>query len=45
MATLIHRGNRRDGMKLQDWDNYLKYYGDEKPPDFSHVFVDTSDKK
>lgn len=42
---LIRRGNRRDRMKLQDWDNYLKYYGDEKPPEFAHVFVDTSDKK
>ena len=44
-ARLIHRGNRRDEMKLRDWNNYLKYYGDEKPPEFPHVFIDTSDKK
>ena len=42
---LIRRGNQRDMLKLQDWDNHLKYYGDEKPPEFPHVFIDTSDKK
>ena len=42
---LIRRGNSRDRLKLHDWDNHVTYYGDEKPPEFSHVFVDTSDKK
>mgnify|MGYP001027510595 CR=1 FL=1 len=41
---LIRRGNPRDIMKLKDWDNHVTYYGDEKPPEFSHVFIDTSDK-
>lgn len=34
------RGNDRDLAKLQDWDRYLKYYGEEQPPVFVHVLVD-----
>ena len=41
-ARLARRANPRDTSKLKDWDNYIKYYGNEEPPDFPHVFVDTS---
>ncbi|MGB5398453.1 MAG: ATP-binding protein [Gammaproteobacteria bacterium] len=34
------RGNERDQAKLQGWDSYIKYYGDEHPPVFEHVLVD-----
>ena len=34
------RGNERDLAKLQDWDNYIKYYGEEHPPVFEHVLID-----
>lgn len=34
------RGNDRDREKLQDWDRYISYYGDEQPPVFDHVLVD-----
>ncbi len=34
------RGNERDQAKLQDWDSYVEYYGDEHPPVFEHVLVD-----
>jgi len=37
---LEQRGNARDRAKLDDWDNHIKYYGDESPPDFEHVLVD-----
>ena len=37
---LVQRSNPRDLAKLQDWENYIKYYGDEKPPVFEHIFVD-----
>jgi predicted kinase len=36
------RGKDRDLAKLQDWDRYLEYYGEESPPVFEHVLVDTS---
>lgn len=39
---LLLRDNPRDAAKLTGWDEYLKYYGDGSPPNFSHVFVDTS---
>jgi predicted kinase len=39
---LAHRGNARDLAKLNDWDNYIQYYGDESPPIFEHVLVDGS---
>ena len=34
------RGNDRDQAKLQDWDRYVEYYGEETPPVFTHVLVD-----
>lgn len=37
---LADRGDERDRAKLQDWDRYIKYYGDEQPPVFEHVLVD-----
>jgi len=37
---LEHRGNMRDRAKLEDWENYLRYYGDASPPVFEHVPVD-----
>jgi hypothetical protein len=39
---LSRRANPRDGAKLRDWEHYLQYYGAEEPPDFSHVYIDTS---
>ena len=36
------RGNDRDRAKLQDWDRYIKYYGDEQPPVFEYVLVDST---
>jgi len=39
---LAQRGNPRDSAKLQDWENYLRYY-DESPPVFEHVLVDGSE--
>ena len=37
---LAVRGDARDRAKLEDWDRYIKYYGDEDPPVFEHVLVD-----
>jgi predicted kinase len=37
---LVARCNPRDRAKLDDWENYLRYYGDEAPPVFAHVLVD-----
>ena len=37
---LARRGNARDLAKLNDWENYVQYYGDESPPVFEHVLVD-----
>ena len=39
---LDRRGNARDLAKLDDWENYIQYYGDESPPVFEHVLVDGS---
>jgi predicted kinase len=39
---LARRGNARDLAKLNDWENYIQYYGDESPPVFEHVLVDGS---
>lgn len=36
------RGNPRDSAKLLNWQHHLRYYGDEEPPDFQHVYIDTS---
>ena len=40
---LAHRGSARDLAKLNDWENYIQYYGDESPPVFEHVLVDGSE--
>ena len=37
---LERRDNVRDRAKLDDWDNHVRYYGDESPPAFEHVPVD-----
>ena len=39
---LTRRGNVRDLAKLNDWDNHVQYYGDERPPVFEHVLIDGS---
>ena len=36
---LERRGNASDRAKLADWDNHIRYYGDESPPVFDHVLV------
>lgn len=41
-ARLQQRNNPRDVQKLADWNSYSVYYGDEAPPAFDHVFIDTS---
>jgi predicted kinase len=41
-SRLASRGDARDLAKLEDWDNYIRYYGDERPPVFEHVMVDGS---
>lgn len=40
---LAKRGNPRDKAKLQDWDEYVRYY-DDAPPQCPHVFVDNSNQ-
>ena len=40
---LLARGDARDRAKLDDWDTYLEYYGEEAPPKAEHVLIDTSD--
>lgn len=37
---LARRGDARDLAKLGDWENFIRYYGDESPPVFEHVLVD-----
>ena len=34
------RGNARDLAKLNDWEKFIQYYGDERPPVFDHTRVD-----
>jgi len=41
-SRLARRGNARDLAKLNDWENYIRYYGDESPPVFEHIPVDGS---
>lgn len=36
------RNNPRDIFKLKDWPNHIKYFGDESPPVFEHVLINTS---
>ena len=40
MRRLAVRGYARDRAKLEGWDRYIKYYGDEHPPVFEHVLID-----
>ena len=42
---MIERNSERDKAKLKDWDFINAYYGEEQPPPFKHVFVDTSKKE
>lgn len=37
---LAERGDARDQAKLEDWDNYILYYGEESVPVFEHVLID-----
>lgn len=37
---LAKRGDERDLAKLGDWENYVRYYGEEQPPVFDHILVD-----
>jgi predicted kinase len=39
---LQQRGNARDRAKLADWEIHARYYGDERPPVFEHVLVDST---
>ncbi|MGK7910437.1 MAG: AAA family ATPase [Synechococcus sp.] len=39
---LIDRANPRDRAKLEDWQTYLQYYGDEQPPACPHTYIDTT---
>jgi predicted kinase len=39
---LAVRGDDRDRAKLEDWDRYVEYYGEEHEPVFEHVTVDGS---
>lgn len=39
---LAARGDARDRAKLEAWDRYIEYYGNERPPLFEHVLIDTS---
>jgi predicted kinase len=37
---LAVRGDARDRAKLEYWDRYIQYYGEEDPPVFEYVLVD-----
>ncbi len=39
---MIKRNSKRDMAKMKQWEKINSYYGDEQPPTFEHVFVDTS---
>lgn len=39
-SRLLKRGDARDLAKLENWENYIRYYGDENPPVFQHILVD-----
>ncbi len=39
---IAQRANPRDRAKLRDWSQHSQYYGAEAPPDFAHVYIDTS---
>lgn len=40
---LRRRGELRDLAKLQNWEQYRRYFGEDTRPVFPHSFVDTSD--
>ncbi|MFZ5821585.1 MAG: AAA family ATPase [Chloroflexota bacterium] len=40
---LAERGDARDLAKLRAWEQYVQYYGEERPPVFDHVLVDGAD--
>lgn len=40
---LANRGDERDRAKLEDWDRYIQYYQEERPPVFNHVLVNGLD--
>ncbi len=40
---LESRGDARDLAKLGDWESFIQYYGDERPPIFEYVLIDGSD--
>ena len=35
---LLLRANSRDKSKIENWDSYVKYYGNETPPCFEHIY-------
>lgn len=35
---LVKRGTKRDLAKLEDWENYIRYY-EERPPVFEHILI------
>ena len=37
---LMSRANARDTAKLEDWEQYIQYYGQEAPPCCTHILVD-----
>lgn len=39
---LIERNSHRDTAKLADWESHLEHCGEEKPPVFEHVFINTT---
>jgi len=40
---LAKRGEARDLAKLRAWEQYVQYYGEERPPAFEHVPVNGAD--
>ena len=40
---LAQRGASRDFAKLADWENHVLLHADGNPPEFPHIYVDTSD--
>ncbi len=39
---LVDRANPRDRLKFKDYNTFNQYYGEEAPPAFEHIYVDTS---
>ncbi len=42
---LAARGEARDLAKLEDWEHYIRYYGEESPPVFEHVAIDGANQE